>query len=91
MLLEEAEKRSGLRWPVRAGKANGSSVTIYAALQQRWKSLEGRAAALEVLRSSPGAEGYTIRADRTAMDNGSRSAEQMNEVCFLVSESSFVR
>jgi hypothetical protein len=61
VLLEEAEKRSGLRWPVRAGKANGSSVTIYAALQQRWKSLEGRAAALEVLRSSPGAEGCTIR------------------------------
>jgi len=62
VLLEEAEKRSGIRWPVRTDDSVAASVMVYAALQQDWKTLGRRAAVFNVSPSRPGDEGYTIRA-----------------------------
>ncbi len=66
VLIEEAEKRSGFRWPLRTSDVPGTAVTIYAAVHSSWSELGQRATAFKLGSSNPGPEGYTIRTSEDA-------------------------
>ncbi len=61
MLVEEAERRSGIRWRVESGAMRPSPLTIYAGTRASWPSLGSRPASSRSGTEQLAADGYAIR------------------------------
>lgn len=61
VLVEEVEKRTGLRWTVRPPRAAETSVAIYAGTRMSWKAFGPRISSVADSAMSLKPEGYAIR------------------------------